>query len=66
MLDQNPGPANLSQQVLLKPQKRKHKIIKCAIPSCYNYPEPVLIAIHLSLVGNQLLLSTILCASFQP
>ena len=36
------GPANISQQVLLKPQKRKHKTIKCVIPaifirSLFNY-----------------------------
>ena len=35
------GPANLSQQVLLKPQKRKHETTKCVIPAINIYPEPI-------------------------
>ena len=46
----------LKAAVLVEPQKRKHKIIKCAI-LLYNYVEPVLNAIHWSQSGNQLLLS---------
>ena len=44
-------PANLSQQVLLKHQKRKHKI-KSAIPAVFIYWEPVLITIDYSLVSS--------------